>query len=128
MSLVSVWDELWALIAQDTNSVESAPVSGLTKVRRVFKGEPVKVGADPGFAVTITSSGYADFCWIYWLRIYATIGERPIETQLDVATTVDQLETLLDANNRFERGDWEIGLTEDLGQWVATIRLRGPRE
>lgn len=128
MSLVSVWDELWAIIADDPDELDSLPVAALTEIRRVYKGEPVVGYELSGTWIAITPAGYSEEVWQFWLRIYSVIAQRPIENQIAVATTIDQLEALLDENVRFERGDWETGANEALSDWVATIQLRGPRE
>ncbi len=128
MSLVSVWDELWGLVADDPTYPDSAPVAALTEVRRVYRGEPVKGYELSGTWLSVTPAAVRADYYDYWLRVYSVIVERPLDNQQAVATTVDQLELLLDGQNRFERDDWEIGVTEALGDWTAAIQLSGPRE
>lgn len=137
MTIASVWAELYAVIAADPTEDDSTPVNALTVtsaltgdplVRRVYRGEPV-IGNEPnGTYLTVTPAGLnADYVDI-WLRVYRTVGPRPIHDQDIVAEAVDIIETLLDTQNRFEMGDWTIGGRPQLGDWVAEISLRGPRE
>ncbi len=137
MTIASVWAELWGVIAADPTQDDSTPVAPLTVlsaltgdpvVRRVYRGEPV-FGKEPdGTWVTCTPAGLtADYVDL-WLRVYRSVGPRPIHDQDIVAEAVDIIELLLDGQNRFEMGDWTIGGRQQMGDWVAEISLRGPRE
>lgn len=132
MSVLSVWDEMWRIVAADPASIHCKPVRELLGdpatplVRAVYKGEPVTGYQEEGTIGTVTpGSGDADYHNIV-VRFYAVVGQRPVEAQIAVVEAYEALEEIM--TDRFERPEWVSGLNEQLGCWVLEATYPGPRE
>lgn len=115
-TLAAAKTALYNLLAVDASG---RPKQSLTKVRRVYKGEPRAKEAEKPIAVTVASTRITDQGFVVTVRVYAATDTDPLAAQDDLDETVDQIETLLEADSTFRRGNWTIGYVEALEALVA---------
>lgn len=103
MSVVDAKQALYELFAADPSENQSEPVSALTEVTAVYRGEPRAGNLATPIALTIFYTGGDGLDENFNLTLYAKPDRDVMDIQDQFDTTVDQVNEILGTNDTFGR-------------------------
>jgi hypothetical protein len=124
-TLAEVKADLYGILVSDPTT--GAPDTSLTKVKRVYLGEP-RIGnmASP-ISVTITTAGMAPDTFNFVIRVYAIIKEDALVVQEQLDDTMWAIESLLADSSKFVKSAWSVGYVEEFDGFVASTTITSGR-
>lgn len=125
MSFATAVGDLFDLFASDSTGTPETALS-TAGVVRVFKGEPTSGQAPKPCFVTVAANSSTPTLYLVDVRVYSSFdAPDPQTAHTRLLAVIDALEPLI--TEKYGPYNWEIGVAEELGAYVATSTLERVR-